>query len=62
MTGTAGDAVTADVTVGDGTVYPVTIADGWLMWLVRSGPGGETAVLTGYDRDGQPVRHILLNR
>ena len=21
-------------------VYPVTIADGWLMWLVRSGPGG----------------------
>ena len=59
VTGTAGDAVMADVTVGDGTVYPVTIADGWLMGWFGAEPG-ETAVLTGYDRDGQPVRSILL--
>ena len=61
MTGTAGDAVAADVEAGDGTVYPVTIADGWLMGWFGAEPG-ETAVLTGYDRDGHPVRRIPLNR
>jgi hypothetical protein len=59
VTGTAGDAVSADIEVSDGTVYPVTVAGGWLMGWFGAAPD-QTAVLTGYDQDGQPMARIVL--
>lgn len=44
VTGRAGDAVSADIEVSSGTVYPVTIADGWLMGWFGAEPA-QTAVL-----------------